>query len=242
MSIAIDLYLFQINNWKILKLENTMKIKLLTCFAILALSAVSVADDHKQPNAESLLDDIRKDLTALNAQFVQYEVDANDNVSEKLKGFVWLKSPNKFKWEYSEPAPQLILANGELVWIYDEDLEQVTIKQQQNSQNPIYVLLNKQDTEDNFELKLLDKAEGYQEGENWIEMTPKKPGEDIKVVWLGIQNNDLRVIKLKNQMDNIVIFEFDKIIKNPDLAEDFFTFDIPEGIDVIRDSGFSSEF
>ena len=219
-----------------------MKIKLLTGFAFVVLSTICIADDNVETNAEILLDDIRKDLTALNANFTQYEIDANDNVSEKLGGQVWLKTPNKFKWEYAEPAPQLISANGESVWIYDEDLDQVTIKKQQNTQNPIYVLLNKQETEKNFNLKLLAKVEGNKEGENWIEMTPKTPGDDIKTVWLGIDDNNLKVIKLKNQMDNIVIFEFENIIKNPELAEGFFTFEVPKGIDVIQDSGFSSEF
>lgn len=219
-----------------------MKIKLLTGFALIVLSVLCMADENVEANAQSILDDIRKDLTSLNANFVQYEIDANENVSEKLGGQVWLKTPNQFKWEYEEPSPQLILANGESVWIYDEDLEQVTIKKQQSTQNPIYVLLNKKQTEDNFNLELLEINEDNKEGEHWIEMTPKKPGDDIKKVWLGVDNNNLKMIKLKNQMDNIVIFEFENIIKNPELAEGFFTFDIPEGIDVIRDSGFSSEF
>ena len=219
-----------------------MKIKLITVFSIVILSTITIADENIENNAQILLDDIRKDLTSLNASFLQYEIDANEKVSEKLGGQVWLQTPNKFKWEYAEPSPQLILANGEMVWIYDEDLEQVTIKKQQNTQNPIYVLLNKKDTEENFDLALLAKEKDQKEEEHWIEMTPKNPGEDIKKVWLGIEDNNLRVIKLKNQMDNIVIFEFANIIKNPELAEGYFTFDVPKGVDVIQDSGFTAEF
>jgi len=219
-----------------------MKIKLFTTFILLVLSVISYAEENKEVTAQSLLDEIRKDLTALNASFLQYEIDANDIMSEKLGGQVWLQTPNKFKWEYAEPAPQLILANGETVWVYDEDLEQVTVKKQESTQNPIYVLLNKEQTEKNFDMALLAKEKDQLEQQNWIEMTPKNPGEDIKKVWLGIENNNLRVIKLKNQMDNIVIFEFANIVRNPDLKEGYFTFDIPKGVDVIQDSGFNSEF
>ncbi|MFK8013519.1 MAG: outer membrane lipoprotein chaperone LolA [Marinicellaceae bacterium] len=216
-----------------------MKIKMPVFIAIFALSFAIKAEETE---AQNLLNEIRKDLTSLQANFEQYEIDMNDNESEKLTGQVWLQTPNQFKWQYAEPSPQLILANGETVWIYDEDLEQVSIKEQENTQNPIYVLLNKNDTQENFELRLLDKKEEKNQDLEWLEMTPKNPGEDIKKVWLGISDNTLKVIKLKNQMDSIVIFEFENTVRNPALAEGFFTFEVPQGVDVIRNTGLSAEF
>jgi len=224
-----------------------MKIKILTCFSLLLLSFISIADDQSPKTAQDILDNVRKDLTSLSAEFVQFEIDANENISEKIGGQVWLDTPNKFKWEYAEPAPQLIVANGKEVWIFDEDLDQVTIKKQESTKNPIYVLLNKQETEENFELTLLAEISMHDKGDkeshyNWIEMTPKNPGDDVKKVWLGVENNKLKVIKLKNQFDNIVVFEFNNILRNPKLETGFFTFVVPKGVDVIREAGFSAEF
>lgn len=210
-----------------------MKIKSLIILSYLLFSTVLFA---QVDNASTLLDLVRKDLVSMSANFEQYEIDANERMSDKSTGKMWLNSPNQFKWIYEKPVEQLILANGEQVWIYDEDLEQVTIKPQKSSANPIYVLLNKEQTEKNYNLELLEKSD-IDEKTSWISMLPKVASDEIKQVWLGInKDNDIAVLKLQNQMDNIVIFEFNNIKRNPELAKDFFTFSIPEGTDIIREA------
>ena len=114
-------------------------------------------------SAEQILDNVRKDLHTLSAEFIQYEIDPNDRMSEQSTGHMWLSSPDQFKWVYNTPAPQLIIANGDRIWIYDEDLEQVTIRQQDSTQNPLYVLLNKQQTEENYFIEIVQSAD--QQGE-----------------------------------------------------------------------------
>lgn len=214
-----------------------MNINKLVLSVSLFLCQVSIAQDSLT-KANQILDNVRKDLTAMSADFEQYETDANERMSEKSTGKMWLNFPNQFKWEYLSPAPQLIVANGEQVWIYDEDLDQVTIKRQQSTQNPIYILLNKQETEKNYTLEFLASDGTIQ----WISMLPKVPSDEIKQVWLGIVDDKIRVLKLKNQLDNIVAFEFDNIKKNPQLTDDFFTFTPPEGVDVISDNDINGAF
>ncbi len=211
-----------------------MKIKILILSTILLFPPFLLAIDVNQ-----LLNNVRKDLISLSADFKQYEVDPSQRVSEVSTGKMWLNAPNQFKWEYFEPAPQLIVANGQKVWIFDEDLDQVTIKQQDSTKNPIYVLLNKELTETNYTVENWEEdnnQDNKQAGIDWISLTPKVAGDEIKQVWLGIVGNELKVLKLKNQLDNIVVFEFSNSVKNPELSEDFFTFDPPEGIDIIRDA------
>lgn len=219
-----------------------MKIKLPTILIVILLTSVAVGGEHSTDSAIKLLDKIRKNLTSLSAHFEQYEIDANENVSEKLTGKVWLNTPNQFKWEYHKPFPQLIIANGTQVWVYDKDLEQVTIKKQKNNQNPIYVLLNKEQTEKNYQISLMQKEKGSKEKLQWVEMLPKEKSDDIKVVWLGIEKKTLKVIKLQNQLNNIVVFNFSKSKRNPKLSDEFFTFEIPKGTDVIRDGPAIGEF
>jgi len=209
---------------------------------MLLIMSASTAKEKSEKKANKLLDKIRKDLVSLTADFEQYEVDANKNLSERSSGKVWLKAPNKFKWAYQQPVPQLILANGNQVWIYDADLEQVTIKRQKSKQNPIYVLLNKKLTEDNYTVILMPQEEGKEQEIQWISMQPKIASQEVKNVWLGIKDDQLSVLKLQNQLDNIVVFEFSNMQKNPELAEGYFTFEVPKGVDVIRDSVGIGEF
>ena len=208
------------------------RIKLFT-LALILLTTLSNATSEQQ--AIDLLNKVRNDLNSLSANFDQYEIFEDDIIGEASSGKVWLNSPNQFKWEYIDPAPQLIIADGSQVWIYDEDLEQVTIKQQDTKQNPIYVLLSKQDMESNYTLTI-EENKDQESSMTWVLMQPKEDSDEIKLVWLGIQKDQLAVIKLQNQMDNIVVFEFNDINKNPEIEEGFFSFVAPEGTDIIQDS------
>jgi len=207
-----------------------MKVKFIVVSAILCFSQMLLAD-----NANQLLEDLRKDLAAMSANFEQYEIDANGQVSEVSTGMMWLNAPDQFKWEYINPAPQLIVANGDKVWIYDEDLDQVTIKQQDSKQNPIYVLLNKEETQKNYIVEDWQDQSNSNNDIDWISFTPKIISDDIKQVWVGVLNNQIKVLKLKNQFDNIVVFQFNDEVRNPPLSSDFFTFTPPEGVDIISD-------
>jgi outer membrane lipoprotein carrier protein len=188
-----------------------------------------------------LLDEVRKDLSSLSANFEQYEINAADITSEKSTGKVWLKTPDQFKWEYQKPIPQLIVASGKKVWIYDEDLEQVTIKRQNSKQNPIYVLLDKQQTEANYIIGM-EQQKADTNKMKWVKLLPKEPSDEVKVVWLGVKNNNLTILKLKDQLDNIVVFEFNKIKRNPKIEADFFEFKIPKGTDVLSEIDQIGEF
>lgn len=216
-----------------------MKNKFKLVFALLFISSMLIAAETKV-TADQILDNVRKDLNSLEAGFVQYETDADGIRSEDSTGKVWLNAPNQFKWEYQKPIPQLIVADGKQVWVFDEDLEQVTIKQQNSQQNPIYVLLNKEQTQENYTVSLVNKVDT--DTLQWIQMLPKKPNDDVKVVWLGIEKNNLVSLKLQNQLDNVVVFEFLNVKRNPQLSDGFFDFKVPKGVEVLRDGIDIGEF
>lgn len=226
-------------------LELIMQIKhfniLIIFYTLLFIPSILLAEDTKI-TAEQVLDKVRKDLNGLEANFIQYETDVNGNKSEDSTGKVWLSAPNQFKWEYKKPIPQLIIADGKQVWVYDEDLEQVTIKHQNSQQNPIYILLNKEQTQQHYTTSLIKKLEGQNNSVQWIQMLPKKPNDDIKVVWLGIENNNLVSLKLQNQLDNLVVFEFLNVKRNPQLKDGFFNFVVPKGVEVLRNGLEIGEF
>lgn len=220
-----------------------VKIKALALFCLLIINVDLYAQENNK--ASDMLDKVRKGLTSLSANFQQYEVDANDRKSEVSTGLMWLRAPDQFKWQYQKPIPQLISANGKQVWVYDEDLEQVTVKQQRSQQNPIYVLLNKELSEKNYQISYEDDAKnsgGTKENVHWIKMVPNQPSDEVKIVWLGIKNEQLTVLKLQNQLDNLVVFEFAEIKRNPSLDADFFTFNVPKGTDIISETADVGEF
>lgn len=207
---------------------------------ILAILLIHLAFISSALEPSEVLDKVRSELNSLKANFNQVEIYNSGEYGETSSGQMWLKAPNQFRWNYINPIPQLIVANGNKVWIYDEDLEQVTIKRQQQDQNPLYTLLNKQQTEENYTLTF-ESSNSTDSSSHHIKLTPKLETNEIKSVWLTVRNNEIIRIKIKNLMDNFVVFEFTEIIKNPKVESDFFEFNPPQGTDIIEDSLFNAD-
>lgn len=180
-----------------------------------------------------LLAAVRADLSAMQAQFVQYELTADNQKLDINTGEVWMQSPDQFRWQYQDPIEQLIVADGSRVWVYDEDLEQVTVKEQDNQLNPIYVIINDELTEQYYNIKF----ELNHQNTDWISLTPKTPSEEVKAVWIAMTDDLIKSIKVFNQFDQTMVFEFNQIMRNPELPENHFLFEVPEGVDVIQAIG-----
>ncbi|WP_223787875.1 outer membrane lipoprotein chaperone LolA [Marinicella meishanensis] len=185
---------------------------------------------QKQPDPQQLLADLRADLTGLSAQFVQYELGSQGEQIDPNSGMVWMQSPAQFRWHYLQPIEQLIVADGDNVWVYDEDLEQVTVKQQDNELNPIYVIINDEKSQQHYDIRY----ETQEAGHDWISLTPKNRSEDVKTVWLALADDVVKQIKVHNHFDQTMVFEFTEIKRNPDLTGGLFQFVPPEGVDVIK--------
>ncbi|MEX0914806.1 MAG: outer membrane lipoprotein carrier protein LolA, partial [Wenzhouxiangellaceae bacterium] len=78
-----------------------------------------------QPDARALLDEFARSLDSLSAEFSQVTIDGNDEVVEESHGRMYFEAPDRIRWDYLEPFPQVIVADGEQLWHYDESLEQV---------------------------------------------------------------------------------------------------------------------
>lgn len=185
-------------------------------------------DSHEK--AETLLSSVRQDLSALQAQFKQYELIEDGRKVDENSGSVWMQSPDLFRWHYKTPYEQLIVADGEQVWVYDEDLQQVTVKSQENNLNPIYVLINKELSDLHYDIVY----ERQEDGLDWVSLTPKEDSNEVKNVWLALAGSELKMIKVNNQLDQTMVFEFSEIVRNPKLADDLFSFTPPEGVDVVQ--------
>ncbi|WP_162846764.1 outer membrane lipoprotein chaperone LolA [Marinicella litoralis] len=215
---------------------------LLLFVASLPLSAVAdtSAEEVTQPPLVAgakdpmvVLAAVRADLSTLKAEFTQYELTQSNKKVDINSGTVWMATPSQFRWQYVDPIEQLIVADGSQVWVYDEDLEQVTVKQQNNNLNPIYVIINDELSQQHYDIRYVTTDKQI----DWISLTPREESEDVKYVWLAVENNAISTIKVFNTYDQIMVFEFAQIEKNPDLDQQLFQFTPPEGVDVIQAIG-----
>ncbi|MFC3193810.1 outer membrane lipoprotein chaperone LolA [Marinicella sediminis] len=210
-----------------------MLIKKIGCVCLLMIVGYAAQAQNADPDPHKLLQALRTDLQGLTAAFKQYELDEGNRQLEINTGTVWMQSPDKFRWLYKDPIEQLIVADGEQVWVYDEDLEQVTVKEQDNALNPIYVIINDELSNQHYDINYELSVQGI----DWVSLTPKVPSEEVKSVWLALEKNMVKQIKVFNQFDQVMVFEFYQTEKNPKLAADLFSFSPPEGVDVIRAIG-----
>jgi len=188
--------------------------------------------EPKSPTVDplKLLSEVRQDLSGLEAVFVQYELVNDVEKVDLNTGRVWMQSPDRFRWHYKDPIEQLIVADGKQVWVYDEDLEQVTVKAQSNELNPIYVIINDDKSQQHYDIKHEIQSQGI----DWVSLTPKQASDDVKTVWLAIEKSQVKQIKVVNNFSQTLVFEFSDIKKNPEFKTGLFKFTPPEGVDVVR--------
>lgn len=209
---------------------------LLATFALAALLAPLPAS----ATLPSAIASFRQDLDGLKGRFVQRVFDAQGNQREESSGTVALKAPRLFRWEYEQPFPQLIVADGDHVWIHDPDLEQVTVRPQsyEEQQSPLAVLIDP----DLLQRQFVVKEAGTEEGLQWVELTPK--GEDdrsFERARLGFRGSELVRMQLLDTLGQQTVMDFSQWRRNPDFAPDTFTFDPPPGTDVVGEALPSAE-
>ena len=215
------------------------KLILFLIFTLTLPLSVDAQTSAAPPNVQGakdplvILASVRQDLSTLKADFIQYELSQDNEKLDINSGQVWMQSPAHFRWEYKEPIEQLIVADGSQVWVYDEDLEQVTVKRQDNNLNPIYVIINDELSEQHYAINYVTTDKQV----DWISLTPRENSEEVKFVWLAVENNSITTIKVFNQFDQVMVFEFHQILKNPELDSALFEFTPGEGVDVIQALG-----
>ena len=180
-------------------------------------------------------------LKGLDGKFEQKVFDANGRLKEDSSGKVALSAPRLFRWEYQKPNPQLIVADGDHVWVYDPDLEQVTVKNQssEEQQSPLTVLIDPTEMDRRY---VLGDA-GSSDGLKWISLAPKKKGDDaeFKVAMLGFNGDSLQRMKLTDNLGQRTEIAFSEWRRNPAFAKDQFKFTPPKGVDIVGEVGKSAE-
>jgi len=173
-------------------------------------------------------------MQGLQAQFHQTLSDSKGAVTSESNGTLAISRPNRFRWDYTDPYKQLIVADGTRIWLYDTDLEQVTVRHldESISATPAMLLSGQGNLADNFTV-----TQTVQDGLiEWVQLEPKSSDTDFKWVRLGFSGEDLKYMQLGDKLGQKTLLEFNHVERNPQLDPARFTFKVPPGADVIGDA------
>ncbi|MBI79342.1 MAG: outer membrane lipoprotein carrier protein LolA [Gammaproteobacteria bacterium] len=180
---------------------------------------------------ETTLGKYLQSSTTFQADFYQELFDSHDQLILNSKGSVSIFRPNKFLWNYIQPAEQVLLADGKSVWFYDKELKQVTVMPQDNKylSTPAFFLSNFSINEDIFQVSKIFTEEGIE----WFQIDLNSQYEDIKFFVIGFEGDSISNISFTNSLDQETQISFFNTKTNLSFSEDVFKFQLPEGVDLI---------
>ncbi|MBY0270653.1 MAG: outer membrane lipoprotein chaperone LolA [Burkholderiales bacterium] len=167
------------------------------------------------------------------ARFAQMVLDKNLKPLQQAQGVMQFSRPGKFRWDYQKPYEQVIVGDGSKLWIYDKDLNQVTVRKLDRAlgSSPAALLAGSNDLERDFKLSNL----GVDKGLDWLEALPKSRDTVFERVRMGFGKSGLEAMELRDQFGQTTVITFADVERNPRIAADVFRFTPPQGADVISE-------
>ena len=204
-------------------MKIAQKIRLTAVLACWPFLAQAAAIEH--------LNDFLKNTRTLKAEFSQSVIGKNGRKPQNSSGTVAISRPGKLRWEIVKPYPQLVVGDGEKIWVHDPELKQVTVRKagQAIGGSPAALLAGNNDLDKNFSLKEAGDADGL----SWLEATPKAADSGFERVRLGFAGSELRAMELLDTFGQTTLVRFSKIERNPALPASAFKFTPPAGADVV---------
>jgi chaperone LolA len=173
----------------------------------------------------------RRDAQPL-PQHEQQRFDEYGALVETANGRCLIKRPGRFRWSYTEPYLQSIITDGKTLWIYDEDLEQVTVNPINALQvgSPAELLGAGVDVEARYVIDALGGEDRY----DWYRLTPKIEAPDFQRIELGFAAGEVAAMRLTDNLSQVTVLHFTSIVRDAPIEDAAFTFTPPPGIDVIQ--------
>jgi outer membrane lipoprotein carrier protein len=209
---------------------NRLAFPFLAALLILAVPSAVIAQSGP---ARAQLERFTNELKSLHARFDQQIIDTDGLVEDESSGQLWIAHPDRFRWEYGGDFPELVVADGEKVWLFDEMLEQVTIRQQSSltADSPLTLLTDLSQLDVQFEVREL----GDDSGLDLLELRAHNPESQFERVLLGLDDDKVLLMAMEDAFGLRTEIRFTEIKRNPPLNEELFHFTPPEGVDVIGD-------
>lgn len=178
------------------------------------------------------LDDFLQDLHGFQAHFEQTVFDVRGQPLEQTSGRLYLAPPDRFHWSYQTPYQQQIISDGENVWLYDRDLEQVIARTlAQTSATPAMIFSDPEQLQHHFERRELEQEDEY----HWLELRPRADDSEYQSLRLAFHATTRLPARLiiSDQLQQTTRIDFSRARRNPVLDDALFTLRIAPGVELI---------
>jgi outer membrane lipoprotein carrier protein len=195
-----------------------------------ALAQTTVAQG--EGDAVARVDAYLAAVKTLTANFSQVVRNREDQIVDRASGTLSLSRPNRFRWDYQKPYVQTIVADGKRLWLYDSDLEQVTVRalEQGLGSTPAMLLSGAGKVGAAFASVAVQRQGDW----TWCRLKPKQEGSDFEQVSLAFdRKGELAAMELRDKLGQTTVIEFGALRRNPPLDQRLFRFEPPPGADVI---------
>lgn len=210
---------------------HSMQSFLFVVFLIIISFTSAFADD----TAVQRLDRALQKLDNLAADFKQTVVNDDKVIVQQSRGKLATQRPGKFSWIYTDPYEQKILADGQQLWVYDVDLEQVTVRPIDTglANAPIMILIQQHSIEETFNIHEI----GQRKFLYWVELASKTNDMEYNRIYIGLQNDVIKAMELHDSFGQSTQIVFDNLRFNVLHNPAIFQFSPPPGVDVFAVDG-----
>ena len=207
-----------------------MKILFLTFLFVANVSVSAFAEVNKLSIGETYLENFLANTKSFEAIFQQTLRTHKGEVLQQTEGVFYLSRPGKFRWNYKTPYEQEIVSDGKRIWIYDVDLQQVTVQKQDENLpvTPMALLEDSAMLHKSYDVVPLDQNNGVYR----LKLLTKTKQSDFAEIIVGLDADGLRFMQLHDQFEQVTDIVFSESVSNTKLAKEIFEFIPPEGVDV----------
>lgn len=203
--------------------------KLRLCLFIIICSALSTSFCHA--DATALLSEQLQGTHTLQANFVQTIRNEKGELLQQAKGELKVKNPNQLHWLTLDPYEHLVVTNGETLWLYDVDLEQISRESYSNNIDRAPALLLSGDVKaisDNYDVSQLSSTDGVMQ----FKLTPHNDESVFSELLITFTEHAITRMTLKDNFDQTTVIEFSDVVINNTIDDSLFNFIAPDGIEV----------
>ena len=206
---------------------RSIKAIALALFAVCA-ALLTAVESHAQ---QTRLDKFVTETTTFTAGFEQTLYDADSSPLQVSTGTIQLKRPGRFVWTYASPNKQRIVSDGENLWLFDEELEQVTVSPLEDKVGgtPLVILMGTRPLNEEFTVE----GRGVAEGIDWFELVPKTESADFESLFVGLNDDGLAAMELRDNFGQATQIVFSDMQPGVAIKDSVFVFTVPDGVDVI---------
>ena len=204
---------------------------------LFCLAALLLISQGVHAGAIDKLHQFLESTKTLRAGFTQIVVAKNGTRPQQSSGVMIFSRPGKFRWQIEKPYSQLLVSDGEKVWIYDPDLRQVTVKKVGNALGgtPAALLAGESGGKSTLEKSFTLREAGEREGLEWVEAVPNSQESGFEKLRLGFAGSDLKAMELLDNFGQTTSLYFSNQERTPVVAASLLSFKPPAGVDVISE-------